>query len=654
MRVVLMLVTFLLALPATALEPLAPGYAKLPYQVPEPGSYRLPPIKPAGDGPVIDAMSGRTIPLHQALGDRYALLAFFYSHCDDVNGCPLSMFVFHQLQAKLAKDPELARNLRLVSLSFDPARDTPEALRTYAMNMRGMGKMHQEHAMAHSKDGWRFLTTSGEKTLAPLLAAYGQEIQRSLSTPGKNSGDISHVLRVFLIDPHKRIRNIYSVSFLHSDLILADLRTLLQEEAQARDEDGSKMIDRNSLGPGDDKQGYEADSYRTHSRALHKSAGKTVDLLQFALHPPLGLPPLPQRDQLRLSRASVALGRKLFFDRRLSLNNTISCAMCHVPEQGFTSNEMATAVGIEGRTVRRNAPTVLNAAYNELLFHDGRENRLSQQVWGPLLAKNEMGNPSVGFVLDKLRSLPDYAGLFEKAFDGEAPNMLNLGEALAAYQMTLNAAASPFDRWHFGGEEQAVDDKVKQGFALFTGKAGCSQCHRIEADHALFTDQQLHNTGIGYRASLPEPKQKEQVQLAPGVFVDVPEAIIAQVSEPPPADLGRYEITQNPADRWKFKTPSLRNLALTAPYMHDGSLGSLREVVAFYNQGGVPNPLLDPRLHPLGLTDDEMDALVAFLESLTGGNLPVLVADALAAPVGDVQTSASTVTERPRSSMSPD
>jgi len=181
--------------------------------------------------------------------------------------------------------------------------------------------------------------------------------------------------------------------------------------------------------------------------------------------------------------------------------------------------------------------------------------------------------------------------------------MNNLGEALAAYQMTLAAAASPFDRWHFGGEEQAVDEQVKRGFALFTGKAGCSQCHLVNAEFALFTDQQLHNTGIGYRASLPEPKRKERVQLAPGVFVEVPEEIIAQVSEPPAADLGRYEITQDPADRWKYKTPGLRNVALTAPYMHDGSLRTLREVVAFYNRGGVPNPLQDTRLRPLGLDD---------------------------------------------------
>ena len=639
-RILVIWMVGFLAGAAVAQQPLAPGYANLPYQVPAPGSYRLPPIKPAGDGEVIDAQSGRTIRLHQALGDRYALLGFFYAHCDDVNGCPLSMFVFHQLKARMAKDPILARNLRLVNLSFDPERDTPEALRAYAANMAGM--MHAggaESGHHHDMKGgqWRFLTTRDEQALAPLLAAYGQEIQRTLGTPGQGSGDISHVLRVFLIDPQKRIRNIYSTSFLHTDLILADLQTLLQEEkfqAQRKTDDPSGVGAQ--LGPGDDKQGYETAGYRTHSRALHKPRGKPVDLIQFARHPPLGLPPLPKREPVRLSRDSVALGRKLFFDRRLSLNNTISCAMCHVPEQGFTSNEMATAVGIEGRTVRRNAPTVLNAAYNALLFHDGRENRLAQQVWGPLLAKNEMGNPSVGFVLDKVRTLPDYAGLFEKAFDGEAPNMLNLGEALAAYQMTLNAADSSFDRWYFGGDQAAVSEAAKRGFRLFTGKAGCSSCHLVGEESALFTDQQLHNTGIGYRASLPERAPGERVQLAPGVFVEVPNKIIDQVGAPPPADVGRYEITQDPADRWKYKTPSLRNVALTAPYMHDGSIPTLREVVEFYNRGGEPNPLLDPRIRPLGLSESEIDDLVAFLKSLTGGNLPDLVADAQAAPIGDL------------------
>lgn len=624
-------------------EPLAPGYRALPYAIPQPGSYELPPIKPAGDGTVIDAETGKTLSLHQVLGDRYALLAFFYSHCDDVNGCPLSMFVFHQLQARMAKDPELARNLRLVSLSFDPKRDTPEALRAYATSMGNMhatgthqGHPHHGHGgMGSAAGSWRFVTTHDEAALAPLLAAYGQQLQRTLSAPGQGGGDISHVLRVFLIDPQKRIRNIYSVSFLHTDLILADLRTLMQEEAEhGGSSDPTVPPDHGLLGPGDPREGYEHENYRTRSRALQQVRGKAGNLLQFALHPPLGLPPLPEREGVVLTPEKIALGRKLFFDRRLSLNNTISCAMCHVPEQGFTSNELATAVGIEGRTVRRNTPTVLNAAYQKLLFHDGREDHLSQQIWGPLLAKNEMGNPSVGHLLNKIRRLPDYAGLFETAF-GAPPNMLNLGQALAAYQMTLNAAGSPFDRWYFGGQEDAVSAQVKRGFELFTGKAGCSQCHRIEKDHALFTDQALHNTGVGYLASVPSHEQSEKVQLAPGVSVEVPLEVIASVSQPQAADLGRYEITEDPDDRWKFRTPSLRNVALTAPYMHDGSLSTLREVVDFYNKGGIANPLLDPAIRPLGLDASEIDALVAFLESLTGSNVGTLVADAMTAPIGD-------------------
>lgn len=624
---------------AAASQPLAPGYSALPYPVPEPGTYALPPIKPAEDGIVLDAETGKPVSLHEVLGDRYALLAFFYSHCDDVNGCPLSMFVFHQLQARMASDPELARNLRLVSLSFDPVRDTPEALRSYVANMN-MGKKgkgdHSHQGGNEANRGWRFVTTSSEAALAPLLAAYGQELQRTLGAPGHEGGDISHVLRVFLIDPQKRIRNIYSVSFLHTDLIIADLRTLLREESatdalNASDEPTFKAV----LGPGDTKTGYTTKNYRTHSRALHKRKGQATDLMRLASHPPLGLPPLPERESVRLNPASVALGRKLFFDRRLSLNNTISCAMCHIPEQGFTSNELATSVGIEGRSVRRNAPTILNVAYNVLLFHDGRENRLSQQIWGPLLAKNEMGNPSVGFILDKLRGLPDYQGLFQRAFDGETPNMLNLGEALAAYEMTLNAADSPFDRWYYGGQEDAVDDQVKRGFALFDGKAGCSQCHPVGKHHALFTDQQLHNTGVGYLASIPSTERNVRVQLAPGVFVEVPTKVIEQVGKPPAADLGRYEITGDPADRWKFKTPSLRNVALTAPYMHDGSIQTLREVVEFYNRGGEPNPLLDPAVHALGLNETEIEDLVAFLKSLTGSNVSMLVSDAMAAPIGD-------------------
>jgi cytochrome c peroxidase len=296
--------------------------------------------------------------------------------------------------------------------------------------------------------------------------------------------------------------------------------------------------------------------------------------------------------------------------------------MCHIPEQGFTSNEMATAVGVEGRTVRRNSPTLYNAAYQQLLFHDGRESTLENQVWGPLLARNEMANPSIGFVVDKIFNKP--------------PGVETIGMALASYQRTLNSANSPFDRWYFGKDRNALSAKAQRGYKLFTGKAGCSQCHFIAKDYALFTDHKLHNTGIGYAAVMNKRENPTQkVQVAPGVFVAVPSLVIEPVAETKANDLGRYEISQNPEDRWRYKTPSLRNVSLTAPYMHDGSIASLRAVVEFYNRGGIANENLDTLIKPLGLSEDETGKLVEFLEQLTGDNAQELVSDAFAAPVGD-------------------
>ena len=607
----------------TLAAPTAPGYGKLAYTIPEPGNYRLPAMGAAADGEVVDS-DGNSVCLHELFGDRYVLLSFMYSSCSDVNGCPLTAYVFYQLQRAMANDPELARNLRLVSLSFDPQRDTPEVMKLYANNFR-------------SEDTWRFATTRSEQQLEPVLTAYSQDVQRQLATSGTPGSDFFHVLRVFLIDPQRRIRNIYSVSFLHIDLILADLKTLLLEEAEKGRSPVPVGQARVGLdGPGDRKAGYAEAEYKTRSLSLQSRRGQTANLLSFATTPPLGLPPLPVQFGQPMDPAMVALGRKLFFDRRLSLNDTVSCAMCHIPEQGFANNELSTAVGIEGRSVRRNAPTLYNVGYASRLFHDGREDQLAQQVWAPLLAKNEMGNPSIGHVINKIRSLPDYAGLFEQVFEGTGPGMQSVGDALAAYQFTLNAADSPFDRWYFGGDEAAVPAQAKAGFELFTGKAACNGCHLVGEENALFSDYRMHNTGIGYLSSRVESLSTQKVQLAPGVFVDVDRNLIATVGEPVKADLGLYEITENPSDRWKFRTPTLRNVALSAPYMHDGSLASLREVVEFYNGGGIDNALLDPLVRPLHLQESEIDALVVFLQSLTGSNVPVLVADAFAAPVGDI------------------
>ena len=247
-----------------------------------------------------------------------------------------------------------------------------------------------------------------------------------------------------------------------------------------------------------------------------------------------------------------------------------------------------------------------------------------------------MANPSVGFVIDRLKFLPEYRGKFEQAFDGKGPGMETVGMALASYQRTLNSAGSAFDRWYYGGEEDALGEQAAAGFRLFTGKARCVSCHTVNRDYALFTDHGLHNTGIGYLVSMGTPDDKVQVTVAPGTTLTVDRTFVTLAGKPAPNDLGYYEITGDPDDRWKYRTPMLRNVALSAPYMHNGSLRTLREVVEFYNRGGIKNELLDPLVQPLGLSDTEMDSIVAFLNSLTGSNVDELVADALSQPVGNV------------------
>ena len=342
---------------------------------------------------------------------------------------------------------------------------------------------------------------------------------------------------------------------------------------------------------------------------------------------PLGLPAVPVPADNPLTPEKAELGRKLFMDRRLSHNETISCAMCHVPEQGFTSNEMATAVGIEGRSHRRNSPTVLNVAFMTHLFHDGRETTLENQVWGPLLTTNEMANPSIGYVVDKIRSLPDYAGLFETAFAGRRATMETVGQAIASYERTLVAGNSRFDDWYYGKRANALTAEEQAGFGVFAGKGGCRECHAVGENSALFTDNEFHNTGIGWARSMGY-RGKYKVQLAPGVYTYVEASEVDAMGERQPNDVGRFEVTENPADRWAYKTPTLRNIALTAPYMHDGSIATLEEVVDYYDRGGIDNPLKDPRVKPLQLSAGEKRALVAFLKSLTGANVENLVQSA--------------------------
>jgi cytochrome c peroxidase len=328
---------------------------------------------------------------------------------------------------------------------------------------------------------------------------------------------------------------------------------------------------------------------------------------------PLGLPPLPSQPK----PLQAALGQQLFFDRRLSSNGSMSCAMCHVPEQAFASNASALAVGIEGKSLRRNAPTLLNVAWQPLLFHDGRTTTLQAQAWLPLVHADEMGNPSVGHVLARIRALPEYRGRFERAFAGQGPTRWTVGAALAAYEQTLVSANSRFDRWRYGGQADTLNAIEQQGYAVFAGKGRCTACHRVDERHALLADGRFHATGAGAAAA-----GSVVVTLAPGLSTQLGKAELAAFAAPAQPDLGRYEVTHHPADRHAFRTPTLRNVARTAPYMHDGSLASLADVIEFYDRGGGVVPNKSPLLQALGLSAAEKQALLAFLLALNGGDAP--------------------------------
>ena len=551
---------------------LAPGYKTLSYPAPQAGSYSLPNISDAFDAPYLSSL-GEKGTLHDLMNEKVTILSFIYTKCEDINGCPLAAFVMSQIQKQI-KRPEA---VQFISYSFDIKNDTPHVLENYAQSFRADGAR------------WEFLTAPNSKQLGKLLQHYNQTVQIS------EEGTYSHMLRVFLIDDKKKIRNIYSTAFLHADTITNDIETLLSEDDAAVPTQTKKLLISFAKGPSNQKH---LPTTGLPNKRRYNSEGSLEELEE--------------------------LGRQLFFDRRLSHNGTLSCGMCHIPQQGFTSNQLATAVGIEGRTVKRNAPTLLNVSYLASLFHDSRESSLEQQIWGPLLAHNEMANPSIDFVITSIEANPHYKIAFSKLFE-EGITMRTIGKAIAAYEHTLVAANSRFDRHMFAGENNLLTKQEKNGHKIFTGKGRCSSCHLIHSDAALFTDELLHNTGVGYQKAMTNSDSFVTAKIARGVDLSYDITYVSPSAEAPPSDLGRYEITQDPLDRWKFRTPTLRNIELTAPYMHDGSLGTLREVVDFYNKGGFSNPLLDPLIQPLSLTDTEEQHLVAFLRSLTSTHISSIV-----------------------------
>jgi cytochrome c peroxidase len=360
-------------------------------------------------------------------------------------------------------------------------------------------------------------------------------------------------------------------------------------------------------------------------RPATRRAGLGLALLATALGLPLaaaradaglGLPP-----QAAPPAALVALGHALFFERRMAVNGTLSCAMCHLPEQGFTSNELRTSVGMEGVSLRRNAPTLLNVAHARALFHDGRAGSLEQQALMPMLHPDEMANPDLRSVVRRVAGWAEYRPKFVRAFGSPTPSATRIARALAAYQRALRAGGSRFDRWHYGGDAGALSAQEQRGFALFQS-LGCTACHPLGPRDALFTDQQFHNVGVQARSDARRA-QELKVDLVPGLAATLLPADVARVGVADAPDLGRQEVTHRAADARAFRTPSLRNVALTAPYMHDGSLATLEDVLDHYIAGGWPADVAqDARIRPLPLAPEDRAAVVAFLRSLTAGTLP--------------------------------
>jgi cytochrome c peroxidase len=308
-----------------------------------------------------------------------------------------------------------------------------------------------------------------------------------------------------------------------------------------------------------------------------------------AIDAPLGLPPVPIPTDNPPTADSIALGRKLFFDVRLSGDDTVSCATCHNPQLSFTDG-LPGSRGIGKKIGRRNAPTVLNAAYYPSFFWDGRAGSLEQQAGFPIANPDEMGQ-SHELSIKKFEKIPEYKKEFELVYGPGRITIEKIEHALASFERTLLSGDSPFDRYLYGHDESAMSPEALRGLKIFVDKkrGNCSACHTIGETYSVFTDDKFHNLGAGINSK--------------GEFTD----------------LGRYEQTKVEADKGAFRTPDLRNVAKTGPYMHDGSLKTLKDVVDFYDGGGTSNPHLDPEIKELKLSERERADLVAFLESLTGG-----------------------------------
>jgi cytochrome c peroxidase len=345
---------------------------------------------------------------------------------------------------------------------------------------------------------------------------------------------------------------------------------------------------------------------------------------------PLGLPPVPVPADNSQTETKIQLGDRLFHDQRFSADGKVSCSTCHEKDKAFTDNRRVSK-GFRDLTGTRNAPTVINSAYMKTLFWDGREPDLEGQSKRPSVNPVEGGLANHEPIIETIRNDKEYTAAFKDVFGVEPGDitMDQVAKAIASFERTVVSGDSPFDRYQYGGDASAMTEAQIRGLELFRTKGRCVSCHIIEETQALFMDNRFHNIGVGFkkiRGKETETAAEFVKSKKAGANVDVTVLTSANMSE-----LGRFAVSENMTEVGAFKTPTLRNIAVTQPYMHDGSLATLEDVVDFYNNGGrlkETDPLsgfLSGGIRPLNLRDAEKADLVAFLKALTSPEYQSLV-----------------------------
>lgn len=338
-------------------------------------------------------------------------------------------------------------------------------------------------------------------------------------------------------------------------------------------------------------------------------------LVSAGENPLLGLPSAPIPANNPQTSRKIELGKKIFQDSRLSADGKVSCASCHQTDRAFVDG-LAVAKGIRAQRGTRNTPTLLNVAYLTSQFWDGRRASLEDQARDPFVNAIEHGFSDHAEVIQKIKADPRYVKVFKEVFGVESSkiDMQHVVKALASFERTLLAGDSPFDRYYFAKDVKALTPQAISGFEIFRGKGQCQACHIVGENDAIFTDNGFHSLGVGMEKVAPR-----LAQIARHVTRSAPEEIDQQIARDPElAALGRFVVTRRPTDIGKFRTPSLRNIALTAPYMHDGSVATLEEAVeleVYYRGVEAGRPLI--------LTVEEKADLVSFLRALTStGYIP--------------------------------